>query len=66
MKNTVKIAQSIVGTAKGRPEDEFYPTPPEATHALFKNMKFHDDRIWECACGDGVMAEIIQKYNIVK
>ncbi|KKQ10207.1 MAG: hypothetical protein US20_C0002G0008 [Candidatus Pacebacteria bacterium GW2011_GWF1_36_5] len=26
-------------------------------------MKFHDDRIWECACGDGVMAEIIQKYN---
>jgi len=37
---------------------DFYPTPSWATHALIKNEKFDGD-IWECACGDGSMSEVL-------
>jgi hypothetical protein len=38
---------------------DFYPTPAWATHALLDNESFEGD-IWECACGDGSMAEILK------
>ena len=37
---------------------DFYPTPAWATHALLDNEKFSGD-IWECACGDGSMSEVL-------
>lgn len=37
---------------------DFYPTPAWATFALLDNEKF-DGEIWECACGDGAMSEVI-------
>jgi len=37
---------------------DFYPTPRWATHALIENESF-DGRIWECACGDGAMSEVL-------
>lgn len=39
---------------------DFYPTPSWATYALIDNEKF-DGEIWECACGDGSMAEEFRK-----
>jgi hypothetical protein len=39
---------------------DFYPTPRWATHALIENEKFDGD-IWECACGDGSMSEVLCK-----
>ena len=41
-----------------------YPTPPEATIALmdFLNLD-HDIKIWECACGDGAMLDILRAYG---
>ncbi|MCR8548786.1 hypothetical protein M4578_13190 [Salipiger sp. P9] len=39
---------------------DFYPTPPWATHALIENEKFAGD-IWECACGDGAMSDVLQR-----
>ena len=39
---------------------DFYPTPPWATYALIDNEKFSKD-IWEPACGDGAMSEILAK-----
>lgn len=41
---------------------DFYPTPIWATHALLENEIF-DGEIWECACGDGAMSEVIKKYT---
>lgn len=41
---------------------EFYPTPAWVTYALMQAEDFAGD-IWECACGDGAMAEIIKKFN---
>lgn len=37
---------------------DFYPTPAWATHALLKYESFEGD-IWECACGDGAMAQVL-------
>lgn len=39
---------------------DFYPTPEWATTALIEN-EFFDGDIWECACGDGAMSEILKK-----
>ncbi|MBL4693555.1 MAG: hypothetical protein JKY92_09535 [Magnetovibrio sp.] len=41
---------------------DFYPTPTWATRALLDYETFSDD-IWECACGDGAMSEVLKKYG---
>lgn len=53
---------SIVGFGNNRDEKDFYPTPPEVTHALFEKEKF-DGKVWECACGAGDMSRVIEQYN---
>jgi hypothetical protein len=37
---------------------DFFPTPKWATFALMDNEPFKGD-VWECACGDGAMSEVI-------
>jgi hypothetical protein len=37
---------------------DFFPTPRWATHALIDNEPLKGD-IWECACGDGAMSEVL-------
>lgn len=39
---------------------DFFPTPRWATHALIDNEDFEGD-IWECACGDGAMSEVLSE-----
>ncbi len=51
-------AQSIVGTSAGRPENDWYPTPPEATLALLRAESFTGS-IWEPACGDGAICRVL-------
>ena len=41
---------------------DFYPTPPWATFALMENEAFSGD-MWEPACGDGAMSEVLQEYT---
>jgi hypothetical protein len=38
---------------------DYFPTPAWATHALIDNEKFSGG-IWECACGDGAMSEVLK------
>lgn len=38
---------------------DFFPTPGWATHALIDNERFSGE-IWECACGNGAMSEVLQ------
>lgn len=54
-----KRAQSLVGTSAGRPADDFYPTPPEATQALLDVERF-DGLVWEPACGDGAISRVLE------
>jgi hypothetical protein len=37
---------------------DFFPTPRWATYALIDNEDFRGE-IWECACGDGIMSEVL-------
>jgi hypothetical protein len=39
---------------------DFFPTPTWATLALIDNETFSGD-IWECACGDGAMARVLER-----
>lgn len=39
---------------------DFFPTPAWATEALVDNEHFDGD-IWECACGNGAMSEVLKK-----
>lgn len=54
-------------TGGGRKEDrrelDFYPTPPEVTIALMDFLKLQPCVVWECACGNGAMADIIKSYG---
>jgi hypothetical protein len=42
---------------------DFFPTPRWATFALIDNEKFQGD-IWECACGDGAMSEVLEQTGL--
>lgn len=53
-------ARSIVGDSAGRPEHDFYPTPPEATQALLQSEDFVGS-IWEPACGDGAISKVLEE-----
>lgn len=58
----LKRAQSLVGTSDGRPDHDFYPTPPEATEALLRVERF-SGLIWEPACGDGAICKVLEDYG---
>jgi len=45
-----------------RQKDDFYPTPPDAIYPLLEREKFEGE-IWECACGDGAISNILKEYN---
>jgi hypothetical protein len=48
---------------KKRRELDFYPTPPEVTHALMQFLELLPCTIWEPACGDGAMSEVLAEYG---
>ena len=54
----LKRAQSLVGTSDGRPEHDFYRTPPEATEALLAVEDF-EGVVWEPAAGDGAICHVL-------
>lgn len=54
------IAHSLVGyRPEGRPESDFYPTPPAATHALLERYD-PGPSVWEPACGNGAISRILE------
>jgi hypothetical protein len=59
---SVRQAQSIVGTSPGRPDGDFYPTPPEATEALLRVETFCGT-LWEPACGDGAISRVLEAHG---
>lgn len=58
--------QRSAGGSGYRAPNEFYPTPPAAVRALLSVESF-DGSIWEPACGNGAMAEVLQDagYDVV-
>lgn len=58
----LKRAQSLVGSSEGRPDHDYYPTPPEATEALLRVESFTGS-IWEPACGDGAICKVLEAHG---
>jgi hypothetical protein len=59
------------GKQENRRELDFYPTPPEATIALMDFLVLHgivkpEFDIWEPACGNGAMSEVLKNYASVR
>jgi hypothetical protein len=42
---------------------DYFPTPRWATFALIDNERFEGE-IWECACGDGAMSEVLEETGL--
>lgn len=51
------------GKKENRRALDFYPTPPEVTIALMGFLKLKPCTVWECACGNGAMADVIKSYG---
>lgn len=52
-------------TAYKRNASDFYPTPPEATQALLNFLRIPEGTtVWEPACGEGHMVEVLEKNNL--
>jgi hypothetical protein len=47
-------------TSYARVERDAYPTPAWVIEALAEHVHFRDRTVWECACGDGCMAEALK------
>lgn len=58
----LKRAQSLVGYSTERADNDYYPTNP-ATTRLFLEMEQFDGPIWEPACGEGHMSEVLKEYG---
>jgi hypothetical protein len=64
-------ARSIM-SSRQEPADslDYFPTPPWATRALIERVmprfghqaSFHAQSVWEPACGEGHMAEVLREY----
>lgn len=51
------------GDKSKRRELDFYPTPPDVTHALLRFLKISQKSlVWEPACGDGAMSKVLKQY----
>ncbi len=46
--------------SRPRVERDFYPTPAWVVEALAEHVELAGKRVWECACGDGRMAEALK------
>ena len=61
------IGSRICGgnTAYKRNASDFYPTPPEATQALLNFLRLPEGTtVWEPACGEGHMVEVMEKNRL--
>lgn len=59
----VTLANNATGKRRAL---DFYPTPPDATHALMRFLKRYlktPCTIWEPACGDGSMSNVLEQYG---
>ena len=52
---------------KPRQENDYYATEPNAVRIFLNKLKqdgvILNKNIWECACGEGHMAEVFKEYN---
>lgn len=60
------LARSLTtASAADREGTDFYPTPPEVTHALLDYLQLKPGTwVWEPACGEGHMAKVLKQRGL--
>lgn len=48
-----------------RQEDDFYATDPKALEKFLDESGIKLFNVWECACGEGHLAEVLKKRNLL-
>lgn len=51
-------------TSKEREVNDYYATEPKALELLLDIEQF-DPFVWECACGEGHLSEVLKKYGYI-
>jgi hypothetical protein len=51
----------IAPDAPNRAADDFYKTPPQGMQRLLDVESFNDGLVWDPACGDGVLGEVMNQ-----
>lgn len=67
-KLTGHIINGSPSSENARHDRDFYPTPPECTHALLDFVKYLSlSTIWEPACGDGAISKVLtaRGYSVI-
>lgn len=49
-------------SADVRAQDDYYATDPKAMELLLAEEAF-DSHVWECACGEGHLSEVLEKHG---
>ena len=52
-------------TEEERAENDFYATHPDALKILLNDTNIQLNNVWECACGEGHLAEVLRKRHIL-
>lgn len=61
-KSTFSTLGASSHSAGERAEHDYYATEPKATELLLQEETF-SEKIWECACGEGHMAEVFRAHG---
>ena len=64
--DSLQASRMIGGNPGGkRADSDFYPTPPDVTEALLDFLDLPPyTAIWEPACGDGHMVDVMRKHDL--
>jgi len=62
-KTTLSLHLHAGGKKENRRELDFYPTPPDVTIALMNMLRLGKSVVWEPACGDMAMSDVIKSFG---
>jgi hypothetical protein len=52
-------------SAEDRQQNDFYATDPKALEVFLKESGINLQNVWECACGQGHLAEVLKSQNLL-
>lgn len=62
-RKSISVCNGISAVAhRSREKDDYYATEPKATQLLLELETFSKS-IWECACGEGHMSEVLKEHG---
>lgn len=64
-KKDFKLVGATAHSKEEREENDFYATDPKALEIFLDESGIKLNNVWECACGQGHLAEVLKKRNLL-